>query len=249
MANGWSADGTQLLFSEVSSRTKVVGTIGRMAFERPSDVKLLVNTGSNNGRAAVSPSGSWIAYDSDLSGQPEIYVERYPELGSRQTISIGGGRLPVWSRNGRELFFSTPDGRQMLAVPVQSETTFGEGRPKVLFKLAMLSNDGANRPYDITPDGTVPHHSPRSGAGWRRHAVKPDPRAELVRGTEAARAGQLRTTCEMCSTKDYRRQPRPPRPCRDVVRVRAGDSMAAVPRTGRFRPRWRGKRSGGPQVA
>jgi hypothetical protein len=153
MANGWSADGTQLLFTEVSSSTKVVGTIGQMAFERPSDVRLLVNTGSNNGRAAISPSGRLIAYDSDLSGQPEIYVERYPELGNRQTISSGGGRLPVWSRNGRELFFGTPDGRQMLAVPVQSETTFGEGRPKVLFEFAMLANGGGNRPYDITPDG------------------------------------------------------------------------------------------------
>ena len=41
----------------------------------------------------------------------------------------------------------------MLAVPVQSETTFGAGRPKVLFEFAMLPNGGANRPYDITPDG------------------------------------------------------------------------------------------------
>jgi eukaryotic-like serine/threonine-protein kinase len=153
MANGWSADGAQLLFSEVSSRAKVVGTIGQMAFEPPSDVRLLVNTGNNNGRAAVSPSGRLIAYESDLSGQPEIYVDRYPELGNRQTISSGGGRLPVWSRNGGELFFSTPDARQMLAVPVQSATTFGEGRPKELFKFAMLSNSGANRPYDITKDG------------------------------------------------------------------------------------------------
>jgi eukaryotic-like serine/threonine-protein kinase len=153
MANGWSADGTQLLFTEVSSGTRVVGTIGQIAFERPSDVRVLLNPESNNGRAAVSPSGSWMAYDSDMSGRPEIYVERYPGLGSRKPISSAGGRLPIWSRNGRELFFSTPDGRQMLAVPVQSGTTFVAGRPKVLFEFAMITNTGGNRPYDVGPDG------------------------------------------------------------------------------------------------
>ena len=157
MANGWSRDGGHLLFTEVSSLTRVVGTIGQIAFElpfeRPPDVRLLVNTGSNNGRAAVSPSGRWIAYDSNLSGQFEIYVDRYPELGNRKTISSGGGRLPVWSPNGRELFFSTPDGRHMLTVPVQSDTTFGNGRAEVLFEFPMLSNLAANRSYDVTPKG------------------------------------------------------------------------------------------------
>jgi eukaryotic-like serine/threonine-protein kinase len=88
-----------------------------------------------------------------MSGRPEIYVERYQELGNRQPISSGGGRLPVWSRNGQELFFSTPDGRQMLGVAVQSGTTFVAGRPKVLFEPAMITNTGGNRPFDIAPDG------------------------------------------------------------------------------------------------
>ena len=45
------------------------------------------------------------------------HVERYPELGNRQTISTGGGRLPLWSRNGRELFFTSLDGRRCLPFP------------------------------------------------------------------------------------------------------------------------------------
>ncbi len=51
---------------------------------------------------------------------------------------MGGGRLTVWSRNGRELFFSSLDTRQMLAVQVQSGMMLVAGPPKVLFEIAML---------------------------------------------------------------------------------------------------------------
>ena len=94
-----------------------------------------------------------MAYTSNVSGRNEIYVERYPELGNRQLISTGGGRFPIWSRDGSELFFSQ-DERQMLAVPVRSGTTLGAGPPKVLFEFAMGTPPiGGARPYDIAPDG------------------------------------------------------------------------------------------------
>ena len=124
--------------------------IGQIAIERPSDAKVLVKSDSPS---AVSPDGRWMAYQNNVSGRPEIYVERYPELGSRQMISTGGGRLPLWSRDGRELFFSSLDAQQMLAVPVQSGTTLVVGRPQVLFEFAMMPIVGGSRPYDIAPDG------------------------------------------------------------------------------------------------
>ena len=150
-ANGWSADGKQLLFTEVPA--SIQNAIGQIAIERPSDARMLVKNAFTNDFAAVSPDGRWMAYHSNLSGRTEIYVERYPELGNRQPISTGGGRLPLWSRNGRELFFSSLDGRQMFAVAVQSGTTLVAGRPQVLFEFAMLAQTGGNRPYDIAPDG------------------------------------------------------------------------------------------------
>jgi serine/threonine-protein kinase len=145
--SGWSADGRQLLFTEA-----LPCAIGQMAIERPSDANVLVKSESCNAHAAVSPDGRWMAYRSNVSGQNEIYVERYPELGNRQQISTGGGNVPLWSRDGRELFFGSLDGRQMLAVPVQSGSTLVAGRPKVLFETTMgVSVSG--RPYDVAPDG------------------------------------------------------------------------------------------------
>ena len=147
--SGWSAEGRQLLFTEALQNQCA---IGQMAIERPSDVNVLKKSESCNTHATVSPNGRWMAYRSDLSGQKEIYVERYPELGNRQQISTGGGNVPLWSRDGRELFFSSLDGRQMLAVPVQSGSTLVAGRSQVLFETAMgVSVSG--RPYDVAPDG------------------------------------------------------------------------------------------------
>jgi Tol biopolymer transport system component len=145
-ANGWSKDGRQLLFVEVAATS----AIAPIAIDRPSDAKVRVKGDSPS---AVSPDGHWLAYQNDASGRMEIYVERYPELGSRQPISTGGGRLPLWSRNGRELFFSTLDARQMLAVPMQFGATLVPGRPQVLFEFAMRPILGGSRSYDIAPDG------------------------------------------------------------------------------------------------
>ena len=109
-----------------------------------------------------------------MSGRVEIYVERYPALGNRQQISTGGGRIPRWSRDGRELFFSSLDSRQMLTVPVQSGTTLAIGRPRVLFEFAMLVQSAGNRPYDVATDGRfliIRDGQSDAGAGTASHLI------------------------------------------------------------------------------
>jgi hypothetical protein len=149
-ADGWSADGKQLLFTEVSSKGCAIGEI---AVERPSDAKLLVKGEGCHENSAVSPDGRWMAYQSSVSGQSEIYVEGYPELGNRQQISTSGGRIPLWAHDGRELFYGSLDSRQILAAPMQSGKILLAGRPQVLFEFAVLPIYGSARPYDIAPDG------------------------------------------------------------------------------------------------
>ena len=150
LGDGWSPDGRQLLFTKVPPSIQCA--IGQIAIERPSDANVLLKSEFCNSFAAVSPDGRWMAYQSTVSGRSEIYVERYPALGNRQKISTGGGSRPLWSRDGRELFFGSLEGRQMLAVPVQPGTTLVAGRPQVLFD-AMAVGAASSRPYDIAPDG------------------------------------------------------------------------------------------------
>ena len=127
--------------------------IGQVAVDGKSEAKVLIQNEFCNDFSAVSPDGHWMAYHSNLSGRYEVYVERYPEMSSRQQISIGGRWRPVWARDGSELFFATPDNRQLLSVSVRSRETLTAGRPQVLFDLTTLPPGGGTRPYDVGPDG------------------------------------------------------------------------------------------------
>ena len=79
----------------------------------------------------------------------------------------------MWSRNGRELFFSSLDRRQILAVPMQSGTTLVAGRPQVLFEYAMLVPLGSQF-YDLAPDGRfimIGRGQEDSGGGAPRNLI------------------------------------------------------------------------------
>ena len=113
----------------------------------------LLSAPYNEHNAELSPNGQWVAYQSDESGTNEIYVRRYPALDSRAQISGGGGLRPMWARNGRELFYTKPDGT-LVVVPVERSDggTFTAGTPKSLFQ-GMYYALQAGRSYDIAPDG------------------------------------------------------------------------------------------------
>jgi Tol biopolymer transport system component len=150
--SSWSRDGRSLLFVDVYSGAGSC-SIGQVSIEHSSDVQLLLKNQFCNDFPAVSPDGRWVAYHSNVSGRQEIYVEKYPELGDRQQVSVDGGSRPTWSRNGRELFFSSPDWQQIFTVPIQPGSRLVVGRPQVLFDYPMLPAPGGARTYDVAPDG------------------------------------------------------------------------------------------------
>jgi Tol biopolymer transport system component len=95
-----------------------------------------------------SPDGRWIAYESDESGDPEIYVALMDGGGEKQRLSPSGGRLPRWRRDGQELYFVTPDGF-LMAVPIAPGARLEARTPAQLFHVeATIEN------YDVTPDGS-----------------------------------------------------------------------------------------------
>ncbi len=91
-----------------------------------------------------------MAYQSDESGEYRIYVRPFPDVDSgRFPISPGGGREPLWSPDGSELFYRSGDS--LMAVPVKTEPPFEAGSPEVLFTRNYAFAVG--RMYDIAPDG------------------------------------------------------------------------------------------------
>jgi Tol biopolymer transport system component len=145
-----SPDGNLLLASQGGRTTGL--DVELLAVGKDSDDarRPLIHSPFDEYEATFSPDGRWIAYVSNESGRPEVYLQPYPAMDSRQQISTDGGIEPVWSRTGKELFFR--QGRKMLAVEVRLAPTLSVDRPKVLFEGNYL--EGANvADYDVGPDG------------------------------------------------------------------------------------------------
>jgi serine/threonine protein kinase len=148
----FSTDGKNLVMCEIKGA--IVG-IGMMSMEGDHARKpLLQNEKLNNVQPKISPNGKWMAYASDESGKTEVYVRPFPDVNKgRWQISTGGGSSPLWSPNGRELFYLTNENAVM-ATPVETEANFSPGTPKVLFQsVYAAANNTSGTPWDISPDG------------------------------------------------------------------------------------------------
>jgi Tol biopolymer transport system component len=100
-----------------------------------------------------SPDGHWLAYVSDESGKQEAYVQPFPASGGKWQISTARGREPVWSSDGKEIFYVTAQdsSNRLMAVDVKTSPGFEAGAPKVLFEVRLKSMLG--RRYDVSRDG------------------------------------------------------------------------------------------------
>lgn len=106
----------------------------------------------NQSVARLSPDGRWLAYVSTETGTREIYVQRFPEGGSKQQVSANGGAGPDWRRDGKELFYYEPTGR-LMAVPVVTGEKLELGTAMPLFDFRAGTFAPANASYAATADG------------------------------------------------------------------------------------------------
>jgi serine/threonine-protein kinase len=145
----WSGDGQWLAYLDLDPATG-------------SDIWALPSGGDHKPRAVVrtpfaemyprlSPDGRWLAYTSDESGRIEVIVQSFPEPGGKTQISTSGGVEPVWSRDGRELFFLNGDA--MMAVEIRTSPTFSAGAPRMLFEGRYVLSPNFVASYDVSADG------------------------------------------------------------------------------------------------
>jgi hypothetical protein len=108
----------------------------------------------DQGTARLSPDQRWLAYESNESGVREVYVDAFPSQGLRHQVSTSGGSQPRWRRDGRALFFVTPE-RRLMTVSFEGGGTPRLGLPRALFEMPIENPSLVYSPstYDVGPTG------------------------------------------------------------------------------------------------
>ena len=146
-------DGLRVLFWEAGVKTAT--DVMMLTLEKDRRVQPLIQGPLVDRNAELSPDGQWLAYESNDSGQPQIFVQPFPDV-NREKIQVStvGGAQPVWARNGQELFYIAPGGA-LMSVPVTRGTTWTAGTPTKLIQGPYFRGGGGNdsRVYEVSADG------------------------------------------------------------------------------------------------
>ncbi len=129
----WSPDGKLLVYEQTGQNTAVDLWLLSLSGDR-KPVPYLQTPFDEMG-ARFSPDGRWMAYESNESGQFQVYVQAVPISGAKYQISTSGGSAPRWRRDGKELFYVSGDGK-LMAVPVKLGVTAEAGTPQPLFPMS-----------------------------------------------------------------------------------------------------------------
>lgn len=126
-AYSWGHDGQTLAFASTWGPDNGIFI---MTMDGVAPNRLIpANASTNN--PMISPGGRLIAYQSDSSGQAEVFLQTFPELGPKVPVSVDGGKDPLWSQDGSEIFLRR--GSRMMSVSVQTEPELILGHPTMLF--------------------------------------------------------------------------------------------------------------------
>ncbi|HEU4937838.1 MAG TPA: protein kinase [Vicinamibacterales bacterium] len=154
----WSPDGRLLMYTDATPTTQrdlwIMPTgcdnTGCKPLDGERKPSAFLRTNYDETQASFSPDGYWVAYQSNDTGQTEVYVRPFP-AGEPHRISVQGGRAARWRRDGRELYYLTPNGL-LMAVRISTTPRFSASVPEPLFQTG-LSSPNTARPYAVAKDG------------------------------------------------------------------------------------------------
>ena len=143
-----SRDGAQLVVGGIGGPDVMV-----LNLDKRAELKSLIVAHPYAYGGWISPDGRYIVYGSNETGTLEIFVTTYPQVAGKWQVWVGGGISPLWSPDGKELFYVNTVGK-MMAVSIKTSPVFSPGSPREMFDVSQMSlpnNPVSN--YDVTPDG------------------------------------------------------------------------------------------------
>jgi hypothetical protein len=146
----WSRDGRYLIGE--TGRNARGGNLWVMPVSSDAKPYQFLRSEFREIQARISPDSHWVAYVSDRTGHKEVYVTSFPVSGAQTRISTAGGVAPVWSRDGRELYYVAPE-RDLMAVTVKAAASLEAGTPRLLFQVNLFRFDSNTSRFDVSKDG------------------------------------------------------------------------------------------------
>ena len=147
-----SADGRIVLFDE-SGPDEPEGTgMWVLRLDGDSTPRRLFPSSEGGHDGQLSPDGRWVAYQAQVSSRWEIFVAPFSGAGERRLVSTDGGTEPLWSHDGRELFYQ--NGSRLMAVTVTSGAGFSASTPRTLYEGRFLRTITGNTSFSIARDGS-----------------------------------------------------------------------------------------------
>ena len=140
--SSWSLDGRYIIYEGPTATGAPRGGLWILPLFGDAKPIPFLQPSYLSGHAEISPDGHWVAYESTESGNYEIYVQSFPAPGAKKVVTVGGGVEPRWRRDGKELFYLSPD-RTLMAVPMKTAAEVEAGKPAPLFKLLVDGLKGA----------------------------------------------------------------------------------------------------------
>jgi eukaryotic-like serine/threonine-protein kinase len=156
----WSRDGRYLLFIQIGTTTSEdIWALPLEGDRQPFPVLQTVALLETN--PALSPDGRWLAFESSLSGRPEVYVTRFPAsrnavaaTAPRWQVSTQGGSRPRWNADGRALFYVPLDELGIMRADIRTDDAgFESDAPRVFAEIPVMSV--SRSPYDVSADGRL----------------------------------------------------------------------------------------------
>jgi serine/threonine protein kinase/Tol biopolymer transport system component len=150
----WTPDGSELILTRGFSSLGGNTDIYVVSLDDPTNPRPLLQTAADERFPELSPDGRWLAYVSDETGRPELYVQPYGRPGRRVTITNNGAQDPAWSKNSNELFYR--EGLVLMSVRFSAtDVEFVPERPVALFQRQAWLGAGTSvrATYDVAPDG------------------------------------------------------------------------------------------------
>jgi serine/threonine protein kinase/Tol biopolymer transport system component len=147
----FSSDGRYLLFQRRKDQPNAHSEIWAMPLSGERKPVPVLQSQFDLFEPALSPDSKWLAYQSNESGRPEIYIVPFLHGSGRQEVSVAGGLWPRWRGDGRELFYLSPDNKLMSVRIAEQDSRLIVGKVQELFQVELPFSGG--RVFDAAPDG------------------------------------------------------------------------------------------------